>query len=358
MSFILGGIKLSIMLETENLKKYYPIRGGVLKRKMADVKAVDDVNLGIIKGECFGLVGESGCGKTTFGKTVIRLLKPTAGHVYFDVPPDVIEQIRNPEGSSQGASKLEKLRKHYDIAKVKRRKLKALRRKMQIVYQDPSRSLDPRMLVKDTVVEPLLVQKIGKKSEVRERVVEMLEKVGLGAGTLYRYPHEFSGGQRQRIAIARAFITNPEFVVLDEPTSAVDVSVRAQLLDLFQKLRKDMNLTYLFISHDLSVVECISDRVAVMYVGKVVELAQTMELFHNPLHPYTQALMSAIPIPDPTVRRKRIILTGDVPSPVNPPVGCRFHPRCSQAMDICHNEEPRLMDIGNGHIVACHLMSK
>jgi len=358
MPFILGGIKLSIMLETENLKKYYPIRGGVLKRKVADVKAVDDVNLRIIKGECFGLVGESGCGKTTFGKTVIRLLKPTAGHVYLDVPPDVIEQIRNPEGSSQGASKLEKLRKHYDIAKVKRKKLKALRRKMQIVYQDPSRSLDPRMLVKDTIGEPLLVQKIGKKSEVRERVVEMLKKVGLGEGTLYRYPHEFSGGQRQRIAIARAFITNPEFVVLDEPTSAVDVSVRAQLLDLFQKLRKDMNLTYLFISHDLSVVECISDRVAVMYLGKVVELAQTMELFHNPLHPYTQALMSAIPIPDPTVRRKRIILTGDVPSPVNPPVGCRFHPRCSQAMDICHNEEPRLMDIGNGHIVACHLMSK
>ena len=358
MPFILGGIKLSIMLETENLKKYYPIRGGVLKRKMADVKAVDDVNLRIIKGECFGLVGESGCGKTTFGKTVIRLLKPTAGHVYLDVPPDVIEQIRNPEGSSQGASKLEKLRKQYDIAKVKRKKLKALRRKTQIVYQDPSRSLDPRMLVKDTIGEPLLVQKIGKKSEVRERVVEMLKKVGLGEGTLYRYPHEFSGGQRQRIAIARAFITNPEFVVLDEPTSAVDVSVRAQLLDLFQKLRKDMNLTYLFISHDLSVVECISDRVAVMYVGKVVELAQTMELFHNPLHPYTQALMSAIPIPDPTVRRNRIILTGDVPSPVNPPVGCRFHPRCSQAMDICHKEEPRLMDIGNGHIVACHLMGK
>jgi oligopeptide/dipeptide ABC transporter ATP-binding protein len=358
MSFILGGIKLSTMLETENLKKYYPIRGGVFKRKVADVKAVDGVNLGIIKGECFGLVGESGCGKTTFGKTVIRLLKPTAGHVYLDVPPDVIEQIRNPKGSSQNPPELRKLRKQYDIATLKRRKLKSLRRKMQIVYQDPSRSLDPRMLVKDTVGEPLLVQKIGKKSEVRERVVEMLEKVGLGEGVLYRYPHEFSGGQRQRIAIARAFITNPEFVVLDEPTSAVDVSVRAQLLDLFQKLRKDMNLTYLFISHDLSVVECISDRVAVMYVGKVVELAQTMELFHNPLHPYTQALMSAIPIPDPTVRRKRIILTGDVPSPVNPPVGCRFHPRCSQAMDICHKEEPRLMDIGNGHIVACHLMSK
>jgi len=358
MSFILGGIKLSTMLETENLKKYYPIRGGVFKRKVADVKAVDDVNLGIIKGECFGLVGESGCGKTTFGKTVIRLLKPTAGHVYLDVPPDVIEQIRNPKGSSQNPPELQKLRKQYDIATLKRRKLKALRRKMQIVYQDPSRSLDPRMLVKDTVGEPLLVQKIAKKSEVRERVVEMLEKVGLGAGTLYRYPHEFSGGQRQRIAIARAFITNPEFVVLDEPTSAVDVSVRAQLLDLFQKLRKDMNLTYLFISHDLSVVECISDRVAVMYLGKVVELAQTMELFHNPLHPYTQALMSAIPIPDPTVRRKRIILVGDVPSPVNPPVGCRFHPRCSQAMDICRNEEPKLMDIGNGHIVACHLMSK
>jgi len=349
---------LSVLLETENLKKYYPIKGGIFKRKVADVRAVDGVNLNIIRGECFGLVGESGCGKTTFGKTIIRLLKPTGGNVYFNIPSDVREEVRKLSGSSQSTRRLKKLRKQYDIAKFKRGKLKALRRKMQIVYQDPSRSLDPRMLVKDTVGEPILVQKLAKGTEARKRVLEILEKVGLGEMHLYRYPHEFSGGQRQRIAIARAFIINPEFVVLDEPTSAVDVSVRAQLLDLFQKLRKDMDLTYLFISHDLSIVECISDRVAVMYLGKVVELTQTMELFHNPLHPYAQALMSAIPVPDPTVKKKRIILTGDVPSPVNPPAGCRFHPRCSHVMDICRREEPELRDIGKGHIVACHLMNK
>ena len=348
---------MSISLETRKLKKYYPVRGGVFRRRIADVKAVDVVNLSIKKGECFGLVGESGCGKTTFGKTIIRLLGPTSGHIYFGAPEEVKEEIEKLESSSssKNSPRLKKLIKQYDLAKFRGKKLKALRRKMQIVYQDPSTSLDPRMLVKDTVGEPLQVQGLAKGQKMRENVLEALEKVGLGETHLYRYPHEFSGGQRQRIAIARAFIINPEFVVLDEPTSSVDVSVRAQLLDLFQKLARDMGVTYLFISHDLSVVECISHRVAVMYLGKVVELASTPELFRNPLHPYTQALMSAIPVPDPTAKTKRILLTGDVPSPVNPPSGCRFHPRCAKATENCRREIPELVDVGNEHFVACEL---
>jgi len=347
---------MSMLLETQGLKKYFAITGGVFRRKVGEVQAVDDVSLGINKGECFGLVGESGCGKTTFGKTVIRLLKPTAGHIYFEVPVEEIEpESKNPNKESW---ELRKFRQKYDLSTFKGRKLKSLRRKMQIVYQDPTRSLNPRMLIKDVIGEPLMVQKLARGSARRQRVIEMLDKVGLTERHLYRYPHEFSGGQRQRIAIARALVTNPEFVVLDEPTSSVDVSVRAQLLNLFQSLGKEMGLTYLFVSHDLSVIECISDRVGVMYLGKVVELAPTPEIFGKPLHPYTIALFSSIPIPDPTLKRERVMLRGEVPSPVNPPKGCRFHPRCNKAGEICGKEEPQFVDVGNRHFVACHLFHK
>jgi len=327
---------------TLNLKKYFPIKGGVFSRKIGEVKAVDDVTLTIKKGETFGLVGESGCGKTTLGKTIIRLLDPDSGKILFD-----------PEGSLPDDPSEDF--KKYDIAGLRGKKLKQLRRYMQIVYQNPSTSLNPRMLVKDIVAEPLLVQKICKKREAEERVLEILERVGLSKEHLFRYPHEFSGGQRQRIAIARALITHPKFVVLDEPTSSVDVSVRASLIKLFKDLQQRMGLTYLFISHDLSVIEAMSDRVAVMYLGKIVEIAEPSELFKNPLHPYTQALFSAIPIPDPEAKKKRIILKGEPPSPANPPSGCRFHPRCPYAKEICRKEEPRLVEVKPGHFVACHL---
>jgi oligopeptide/dipeptide ABC transporter ATP-binding protein len=349
---------MSSLITVRNLKKHYPIFGGVFKRRVASVKAVDGVTLEIYKGETFGLVGESGCGKTTLGKTILRLLKPDAGNIFFDVPEDIINEIVELEKTNPKSRRLKRLREQYDIATFSGERLLRLRRRMQIVYQDPTTSLDPRMLVKDIVAEPLVAQGIAKGEEAKKMVVEVLKRVGLGEQHLYRFPHEFSGGQRQRIAIARALVCRPEFVVLDEPTSSVDVSVRAQLLNLFKDLQKEFNLTYMFISHDLSIVECISDRVAIMYLGKVNELAPTQEIFKNPMHPYSQALISSVPIPDPKRRKERAPLAGEVPSPVNPPAGCRFHPRCPLVMDVCRKEEPQMFEVEKDHYVACFALAK
>jgi len=346
------------LIKTVNLKKYFPILGGVLKRKIAEVKAVDEVSIDIRRGECFGVVGESGCGKTTLAKTIIRLHTPNSGHILFKTPQDKLEEIEKYEKSDPKSPKLKHLYHQYDLASMSASKMKKYRRYMQIVYQDPTTSLDPRMLVKHIVAEPLVSQGLAHGGEVNRRVVEVMGKVGLSEKHLYRYPHEFSGGQRQRIGVARAIVTHPEFIILDEPTSAVDVSVRAQLLNLFQDLQKELGLTYMFISHDLSVVECISQRVAVMYLGKIVEFADTEELYTNPLHAYSQALFASLPIPDPTKRRDRAPLLGEVPSPVNPPMGCRFHPRCPLAAEICSRSEPEFIDVGNGHFVACHMVRK
>jgi oligopeptide/dipeptide ABC transporter ATP-binding protein len=308
------------LIEVRNLVKYFPVRGGVLQRVQGWVQAVDDVSFDIRKGEALGLVGESGCGKTTIGRTVLRLIEPTRGQVLFEGRDMVI-----------------------------------LNREMQIIFQDPFSSLDPRSQVGDSIGEALYTHGLRDSNERRRRVLEMMKRVGLSEDHMRRYPHEFSGGQRQRIGIARALILQPKFVVCDEPISALDVSIQAQVLNLLRRLQRELNLTYLFIAHNMSVVEHISNRVAVMYLGKIAEIAERHELYQNPQHPYTEALLSAIPLPDPAHKRGRTILKGDVPSPLNPPAGCRFHPRCPLAIDVCRQEVPELVSIGADHQVACHV---
>ena len=345
------------LVDVREVKKYYPITGGVFRRHLADVRAVDGVDLTIRRGECLGLVGESGCGKTTLGKALLRLHNVTSGRVYFDQDAAAVEEVetqlhsKDPREQSKGRARLRQM----DLTKLSGRDLLKLRQKIQIVFQDPTNSLDPRMLVKDIVAEPLVSQHLVKPADVRGRVLELLGIVGLTSDHLMRYPHEFSGGQRQRIAIARALSTSPQFVLMDEPTSALDVSVQAQILNLLKRLQEEFKLTYLFVTHHLLVVKYISNRIAVMYLGRINEIGPTSDIFARPLHPYTRALLSAIPVPDPETKREKIILTGDVPNPVSPPTGCRFHPRCAFAKDICRQVEPKLESAGtDGHLVACH----
>ena len=319
-----------VLLEVRNLRKYYPVtKGFIFQRQVGAVKAVDDVSFFIRKGETLGLVGESGCGKTTTGRVILRLQEPTHGEALF-------------EGR--------------DIFKLGKEELRRLRRDMQIIFQDPYSSLNPRMTVGDIIGEPLEIHKLARGKEKVRRVQELLEVVGLSPYHANRYPHEFSGGQRQRIGIARALAVNPKLIIADEPVSALDVSIQAQVLNLLEELQKEFGPTYLFIAHDLSVVKHISDRIAVMYLGRIVELAAADELFSNPQHPYTEALLSAVPIPNPEMRRERIILPGDVPSPINPPAGCRFHTRCLYAQPSCKVDDPAFADIGGGHYVACPIL--
>ena len=327
------------LLEVENLKKFFPVRKGIIKRVVGQVKAVDDIDMFIREGETLGLVGESGCGKTTAGRTILRLIEPTEGKIRF--------RSKKSAGAANDGD-------FVNIATAPPTLLKELRREMQIIFQDPYSSLDPRMTVEKIVGEPLVIHKMAAGSELRDRVRELLDAVGLNPDYMNRFPHQFSGGQRQRIGIARALATDPQLVIADEPVSALDVSIRAQVINLLQDLQQKFGLTYLFISHDLSVVKYISDRVAVMYLGKIVELSEAQELFSNPKHPYTEALMSAVPVPDPDYKAEHILLEGDVPSPLNPPSGCYFHPRCQYAKAICANEPPVYTDIGNEHFVACH----
>ena len=314
------------LLEVNHLKKYFPIKGGFLQKAIGFVHAVDGVSFFLNQGETIGLVGESGCGKSTTGRLILRLIERTAGDIFFD---------------------------GVDICRLSRRKMKAVRRDMQLIFQDPYASLNPRMTVGDIVGEALKIHGVAAGNDLEDRTIELLKKVGLHREHVRRYPHEFSGGQRQRIGIARALALNPKLIIADEPVSALDVSIQAQVINLLQDLKHEFHLSYIVIAHDLSVVEYMSDRVAVMYLGKIVEMAPGAALYRNPKHPYTEALLSAIPVPNPRLEKKRQILEGDVPSPIKPPAGCRFHTRCIHRRSECQRFEPEFCDIGNSHYVAC-----
>jgi oligopeptide transport system ATP-binding protein len=316
------------LLQVKGLKKYFPITGGVFGKKIGEVKAVDDVTFTVYKGETLGIVGESGCGKSTTGRMLLRLIEPTEGSIVF-------------EGK--------------EVTKLSKSELRKMRRDMQMIFQDPFASLNPRHTVEKILEEPLVVHGIGSKEERKKRVQEMLEVVGLGRYHAKRYPHQFSGGQRQRIGIARALMTNPKLIIADEPVSALDVSIQAQVLNLLEDLQKEFGLTYIFIAHDLGVVRHISDRVGVMYLGRLVELADSDQLYESPKHPYTKALLSAVPIPDPEYKKESQLLSGDLPNPANPPKGCAFHTRCSACMEICKQTRPEMKEVEKGHYVACHL---